>query len=110
MIAKIIVSGIDREDARHKLVAAIDATSISPLITSIPMARDLLLSEEFESCKFYTRSIENNWADWKMPQVPDDWKGMLTACALKVMASSNSRRGKTRPQGTCWNQLEGIRP
>ena len=110
MIAKIIVSGKNRKEARQKLVEAISATSISPLITSIPLAGDLLQSDEFETCRFFTRSIENDWADWQIPQVPDTWKGMLAACAHKVLSSSSSRRGKARPQGTCWNQLEGIRP
>ena len=110
MIAKIIATGSDRQEARQKLVTAIETTSISPVITSIPLGRDLIQSEAFDSCRFHTRSIENDWSDWSMPQVADEWLGMLAACASKVATPQGSRRGKTRPRGTCWNQVGGIWP
>ena len=110
MIAKIIATGSNRAEATDKLIRAIETTSISPLMTSIPLGRDLLLSDAFESCRFFTRSIENEWADWSMPQVPEEWKGILSACAGKVLTPPRSGKGKARPRGTCWDRLEGVRP
>lgn len=110
MIAKIIVTGPNREDATRKMVEAIEQTSISPLVTSIPLGRDLVLSREFADCQFYTRSIEGDWSDWQMPEVPSDWTPILAACAQKVLSPAGSGRNKRRPRGTCWDQLQGVRP
>lgn len=110
MIAKIIVTGSDREDATRKLVEAIEQTSISPLVTSIPLGRDLVLSRDFADCRFFTRSIEGDWSDWQMPEVPEEWTAILNACAQKVLSPTGSGRNKGRPRGTCWDQLQGVRP
>ena len=110
MIAKIIVTGSDRKEATQKLVEAIETTAISPLKTSLPLGRDLVLAEKFEACQFYTRSIESDWSDWQLPEVPEEWAGILATCAQKVLSPPRSGRGKAKPRGTCWDQLQGVRP
>src|SRR5699024_3611961 len=47
MLAKIIAYGHDRDDARRRLIRALDATAVFGLRTNIGFLRRLLASEEF---------------------------------------------------------------
>ena len=111
MLAKIIATGDSREQAKDRLIQAIDCTSISPLQTSISLGRDLLKSEEFSSGKFYTRMIETDWGEWCSPVIPESWETPLRAMAKKLLTTeTKSRKSRQRRRGTCWDNLEGVLP
>ena len=111
MLAKIIATGDTREQAKDRLIQAIDCTSISPLQTSISLGRDLLKSEEFSSGKFYTRMIETDWGEWCSPVIPESWETPLRSMAKKVLTTgTRSQKSRQRRRGTCWDNLEGVLP
>jgi acetyl-CoA/propionyl-CoA carboxylase biotin carboxyl carrier protein len=58
MVAKVTAHGVDREDARRKLLAALDDTEISGLTTNLPFLRTLLGSAEFADA-----AIDTSWLD-----------------------------------------------
>ena len=58
MVAKVTAHGVDREDARRRLLAALEDTEISGLTTNLPFLRTLLGSAEFADA-----GIETSWLD-----------------------------------------------
>jgi acetyl/propionyl-CoA carboxylase alpha subunit len=58
MVAKVTAHGVDREDARRRLLAALDDTEISGLTTNLPFLRTLLGSAEFADA-----AIDTSWLD-----------------------------------------------
>jgi len=58
MLAKVIVYGPDREDARQRLVAALDETVIAGLTTNVGFVRQLVASEPFAAA-----AVDTAWLD-----------------------------------------------
>ena len=58
MVAKVTAHGVDREDARRKLLRALEDTEISGLTTNLPFLRTLLGSAEFADA-----GIDTSWLD-----------------------------------------------
>ena len=58
MVAKVTAHGVDREDARRALLAALADTEISGLTTNLPFLRTLLASAEFADA-----AIDTSWLD-----------------------------------------------
>jgi acetyl-CoA/propionyl-CoA carboxylase, biotin carboxylase, biotin carboxyl carrier protein len=58
MVAKVTAHGVDREDARRKLLRALEDTEISGLTTNLPFLRTLLASAEFADA-----GIDTSWLD-----------------------------------------------
>lgn len=58
MLAKIIAYGHDRDDARRRLVRALDATAVFGVTTNIGFLRRLIAGEAFAECRVHT-----SWLD-----------------------------------------------
>ncbi|MEJ7634752.1 biotin carboxylase N-terminal domain-containing protein [Aeromicrobium sp.] len=58
MLGKIVVLGADREDARRRMVAALDDTGIFGVTTNVGFVRRLVASDEFA-----TGDIHTGWLD-----------------------------------------------
>ena len=58
MVAKVTAHGVDREDARRRLSAALADTEISGLTTNLPFLRTVLGSAEFADA-----AIDTSWLD-----------------------------------------------
>lgn len=58
MVAKVTAHGADREDARRRLLAALEASEISGLTTNLPFLRTVLGSAEFADA-----GIDTSWLD-----------------------------------------------
>ncbi|MGH3510517.1 MAG: acetyl-CoA carboxylase biotin carboxylase subunit, partial [Nocardioidaceae bacterium] len=67
MLAKIVVHGPDRESARLRMVAALDATAILGLTTNVGFLRLLVAGDEFRDT-----TIDTAWLDSAEIEVPDD--------------------------------------
>jgi acetyl-CoA carboxylase biotin carboxylase subunit len=57
LLAKVIVSGRDRNDAIERMIAALSAFEVAGVPTTIPMHVAILGSEAFRSGNYDTRSI-----------------------------------------------------
>ncbi|HEX4788644.1 MAG TPA: biotin carboxylase N-terminal domain-containing protein [Actinospica sp.] len=64
MVAKLTAHGADREDARRRLLAALERTEISGLTTNLPFLRTVLGSAEFADA-----AIDTSWLD-AHPELP----------------------------------------
>lgn len=60
MIAKLIVHGKDREDARNKMLSALDNFKITGVKTTIPLHRAILSSEAFIQGEVDTMYVEHH--------------------------------------------------
>ena len=60
MIAKLIVHGKDREDARNKMLSALDNFKITGVKTTIPLHRAILSSEAFIKGEVDTMYVEHH--------------------------------------------------
>ncbi|GAB3854871.1 acetyl-CoA carboxylase biotin carboxylase subunit [Nocardioides maradonensis] len=67
MLGKVIVSGADRDEARRRLVAALDDTAILGLTTNTGFLRVLAASEEFAE----EGGIDTAWLDRNEVPAPD---------------------------------------
>jgi acetyl-CoA/propionyl-CoA carboxylase biotin carboxyl carrier protein len=99
MVAKVTAHGVDREQARRTLIAALEDTEISGLTTNLPFLRTLLASAEFADA-----AIDTSWLDTH-PDLPfhprlapdgptpfdtlDGWR--LSGPALPARASAERR-------------------
>jgi acetyl-CoA/propionyl-CoA carboxylase biotin carboxyl carrier protein len=60
LIAKLIVRARDREEARRRMLRALDELAIEGIATTIPAHRLLLASQEFRSGEYTTRTVEGS--------------------------------------------------
>ncbi|MCB9678359.1 MAG: acetyl-CoA carboxylase biotin carboxylase subunit [Alphaproteobacteria bacterium] len=58
LTAKLIVKGRDRDHAIRRLIGAIDEFIVEGIHTTLPLQRELLLSEEFKNATFWTRFVD----------------------------------------------------
>ncbi len=58
LLAKVIVWGADREEARRRMIRSLDETIIEGVKTTIPFLRSLLESEEYTRAEFHTAMID----------------------------------------------------
>src|SRR5277367_3946622 len=58
MIAKVIASGADREEARLKLLMALELTRLHGITTNLDYLRNILSSREFIAGKLSTRFLD----------------------------------------------------
>ncbi|HZQ34978.1 MAG TPA: biotin/lipoyl-containing protein, partial [Dehalococcoidia bacterium] len=62
MLAKIIASGADREQARQRLLAALDATDVQGVQTNLPLLHAVVASAAFAAGAVTTDFLEPFWA------------------------------------------------
>jgi geranyl-CoA carboxylase alpha subunit len=70
LLAKVIASGKDRDEARERLMRALRGTALLGVTTNQPFLLDLLESEAFRGGKTFTDTVESR--AWPAPdRVPD---------------------------------------
>ncbi|AXT86388.1 carbamoyl-phosphate synthase subunit L [Aeromicrobium sp. A1-2] len=62
MLGKIIVTGSDREDARVRMIAALDDTGIFGVTTNVGFARRLVAADEFAAGRVHTAWLDSDAA------------------------------------------------
>ena len=110
MLAKIIAWGKTRSEAITRLVEAIDGTLIGGILTTIPLCRDLLLSDEFELSQGHTTLVEQKWNCWNAPQLDESWSVALRVVASRLLSSTAGGAGpdgEGTPRVDCWNTVAG---
>ena len=83
MLAKLITQGETREEARTKMIAALNGASILGVATNRDFLIDVLSSEEFATATATTDFLDT----WKAP-VPDDaeWENALALAGALIVA------------------------
>jgi acetyl-CoA/propionyl-CoA carboxylase biotin carboxyl carrier protein len=71
MFAKLIVSGADREQARHRMLRALDEYTVEGVPTTIPVHRWILETEAFRDSAHTTTWLEKALADAHLPAQGD---------------------------------------
>ena len=61
MVAKVIAHGADREEARHRMLRALDMFVVEGIYTSIPLHQKILRDEEFIAGQFDTNYIARRY-------------------------------------------------
>ncbi|MGE4620111.1 MAG: biotin carboxylase N-terminal domain-containing protein [Planctomycetota bacterium] len=107
MMAKIIAWGETREEAKTRLIEALDGTLISGVSTTIPFCRELLLSPEFSAIQVHTTLVEKKWSQWQPPQLEESWRSALRMVSNQLLGSSTppNKHGDLRID--CWNTITG---
>ncbi|MCD9199442.1 acetyl/propionyl/methylcrotonyl-CoA carboxylase subunit alpha [Aeromicrobium wangtongii] len=82
MLGKLVVSGSDREDARQRLVAALDDSAVFGVTTNLGFARRLVASEEFAAGQIHTAWLDSPASAELLtaPAVPEE--AVRTAAAV----------------------------
>jgi len=71
MFAKLIVSGADREQARHRMLRALDEYTVEGVPTTIPVHRWILETDAFRDSAHTTTWLEKALADAHLPAQGD---------------------------------------
>jgi acetyl-CoA/propionyl-CoA carboxylase, biotin carboxylase, biotin carboxyl carrier protein len=71
MFAKLIVSGVDREEARTRMLRCLDEFVVGGVPTTIPVHRWILSSKEFRAGTHTTTWLERALADAELPAHPE---------------------------------------
>jgi len=102
MLGKIVVAGTDREDARHRMVAALDDTGIFGVTTNLGFVRRLVASRDFA-----VGDVHTAWLD------SDASTDLLTPPVLSADAARAAARlwaSFTHPEGgSPWSANDGWR-
>ena len=90
MLGKVIAHGRDREDARRRLVAALDETAVLGFTTNVGFLRVLAASDEFRDA-----TIDTAWLDRaEVPAPGDDLARTIAAWVPAMLAADH---GDQRP-------------
>ena len=87
MLAKIITWGADREEARRRMIAALEETIVLGVATNIPYLLAILRHEQFITGGVTTHFLENELAEWQ-PAAPADDLTLAALAAAELFASS----------------------
>jgi len=102
MIAKLIVHGLDRDDAIGRMREALNSFVIRGIASNIPFHSALLAHPDFVAGRFDTRFIAQNYPEgFSAADVPHDDPDLLVALAAAV-----NRRFQERAAGIS-GQLQG---
>ncbi len=82
MLGKVIAAGTDREEARGRLVRALQRTEVAGITTNTGFLRVLAESEEFRDA-----SIDTAWLDRNEVPAPDDSEARQVAAAALLPPS-----------------------
>ncbi|RYB94124.1 ATP-grasp domain-containing protein [Nocardioides oleivorans] len=79
MLGKVIARGVDREEARDRLVRALDRTEVAGLTTNTGFLRALVASDELRDA-----TLDTAWLDHHDVPPPDDTEARRLAAAALV--------------------------
>ena len=65
MLAKIVCWGQDRDQARRRMIGALESTAILGITTNVPFLIDMLDSREFVDGSFTTTTVERSYSEWR---------------------------------------------
>ncbi len=104
MLAKVIAHGRDREEARRRLVAALDGTILAGVETNLDFLREVLETPSFRAARVSTRFLEIDFTAERAG--PGDgsnaWLDAIAAALAWVLDLERVRRvGGIEP----WNRL-----
>jgi acetyl/propionyl-CoA carboxylase alpha subunit len=85
LLAKVIAYGHDREEARRRMIAALDEFVLAGVRHTAAFVRDLVASEAFARGAFSTRSVDEFRPHWQPPQ-----ETFTAAAVLAELASQHS--------------------
>lgn len=89
LLAKAIARGDDREQARRRLLAALDDFAIIGPVTNLGLLRDILNRPEFTAAPLTTGFLAHHFPDgWQIPVVSAEVP-MLAALALAVQGETD---------------------
>jgi acetyl/propionyl-CoA carboxylase alpha subunit len=95
MLGKVIARGRDREDARRRLVAALDDTAVLGFTTNVGFLRVLAASDEFRDA-----TIDTAWLDHADVPAPDpDLARTIAAWVPAMLAADYGDQGPFRADG-----------
>jgi acetyl-CoA/propionyl-CoA carboxylase biotin carboxyl carrier protein len=97
LVAKLVVWGVDREDARRRMIRALDETIIEGIATTIPAVRAILTHEDFIAARHSTRFVEDR-LDFSMlpPTLVDEAEADDDRVLRTIDAEVDGRRYSVR--------------
>ncbi len=125
LIAKLIAWGMDREEARLRMLRALAEFTVSGVTTTIPLFQALLESDEFRAGSYSTSTVETFMADRRSDiaraydsaaQRLDDDRTPTTAAAdgnsdsTALTVEGNGKRFEVRVSGWKVGPKAGSRP
>jgi acetyl/propionyl-CoA carboxylase alpha subunit len=84
MISKLITHGKDREEARNRMIRAIDDYIISGVETTLPFCKFTLKHEAFISGNFDTHFVKNHFTPEKLQHSNPDEEEIAALFAAKI--------------------------
>jgi acetyl/propionyl-CoA carboxylase alpha subunit len=117
LIAKLICYGADREQARGRMVAALEEFSLLGINTTAAFLRDIVASAAFIRADLSTRFLEENFPHWT--RADGDLTAALIGAALIADGFSGNERESAAANGardqagegssrTPWSALAGF--
>ena len=104
MLAKVVAHGASREEARRKLVAALERTVLSGVDSNLDFLRDVLETEGFRSAEVSTRFLETRFAAQRPTEREEEAISLdRIAAALSWVARIEARRRGSVPPP--WDRL-----
>jgi acetyl/propionyl-CoA carboxylase alpha subunit len=105
LLGKLICYGSDREEARHRIVNALDEFALLGVTNNASYLRDIIASDQFRDAKLSTRFIEEFFARWR----PSDAE--ITAALVAAAMTANGVFGDERqPAGVSPPGAAGTSP
>ena len=102
LLSKLVVWDSNRADAINRMNYALSNFIVLGLITNQPFLKDVISNKEFLKGNFDTNFISENFADWKLEDIP------LEAIASALLSSTSSSTTvvskDTKSVSSPWNQ------
>jgi acetyl/propionyl-CoA carboxylase alpha subunit len=90
LLGKLICFGADHEEARRRMVNALDDFAILGVINNAAYLRDIVASDQFRDAKLSTHFIEEFFAGWH----PSDAE--ITSALIAAAMTANGAFGEVR--------------
>jgi len=90
LLGKLICFGADREEARRRMVNALDEFAILGVINNAAYLRDIVASDQFRDAKLSTHFIEEFFSGWH----PGD--AAITSALIAAAMTANGAFGEVR--------------
>ena len=107
MLAKIIASGADRNEARERLIDLVSETAVWPVRTNAPLLVKALAHPDFAAGKVDTGLIARHADDLAEPPVPSDEALAWAASELMPLYEQPGFRLNAKPKSTAWVLVDG---